>query len=45
MMMSFVFYAYLREREVVHFQRFGETLMDVQNFCATNRHFFMDDDH
>ena len=36
---------YLREREVVHFQRFGETLMHVQDFCATNRHFFMDDDH
>ena len=37
--------SYLREREVVHFQRFGETLMHVQDFCATNRHFFMDDDH
>jgi len=35
--------SYLREREVVHFQRFGETLMEVQNFCATNRHFFMDE--
>ena len=34
---------YLREREVVHFQRFGETLMNLQNFCATKRHFFMDD--
>ena len=37
--------SYLREREVVHFQRFGETLMHVQDFCATNRHFFMDDHH
>ena len=35
--------SYLREREVVHFQRFGETLMHVQDFCATNRHFFMDE--
>ena len=35
--------SYLREREVVHFQRFGETLMHVHDFCATNRHFFMDD--
>ena len=37
--------SYLRQREIVHFQRFGETLMHVQDFCATNRHFFMDDDH
>ena len=37
--------SYLREREVVHFQRFGETLMHVQDFCATNRHFFMHDHH
>ena len=39
------FLSYLREREVVHFQRFGETLMHVQDFCATNRHYFMDDHH
>lgn len=37
--------SYLRQREIVHFQRFGETLMHVQDFCATNRHFFMDDHH
>ena len=25
---------FLREREVVHYQRFGETLMDVQEICT-----------
>ncbi|MCI9351613.1 MAG: manganese catalase family protein [Turicibacter sp.] len=35
---------YLREREIVHFQRFGETLMDVQDHFSTNRYFFMKDE-
>lgn len=35
--------AYLREREVVHFQRFGETLMHVQDHFNHDRYFFMDD--
>ena len=37
--------AYLREREVVHFQRFGETLMHVQDHFNHDRYFFMDDKH
>ena len=36
--------AYLREREIVHFQRFGETLMDVQNHFNSDRYFFMNDE-
>lgn len=36
--------SYLREREIVHFQRFGETLMDVQNHFNSNRYFFMNDE-
>jgi len=28
--------AFLRAREVVHFQRFGEALMDIQNVCVKN---------
>ena len=35
--------SYLREREVVHFQRFGETLMNVQNHFEHDRYFFMND--
>lgn len=30
---------WLREREVVHFQRFGETLMDVQDFMTAKKIF------
>lgn len=37
--------SYLREREVVHYQRFGETLMHVQDHFDHNRYFFMDDQH
>ncbi|MDE5977493.1 MAG: manganese catalase family protein [Turicibacter sp.] len=33
--------SYLREREIVHFQRFGETLMDVQNHYNSDHYFFM----
>lgn len=33
--------SYLREREVVHFQRFGETLMDLQDYAARDHHFVM----
>lgn len=36
--------AYLREREVVHFQRFGETLMDLQTHYSSDRHFIMNDE-
>ena len=36
--------AYLREREIVRFQRFGETLMDVQNHFNSDRYFFMNDE-
>lgn len=36
--------AYLREREIVHFQRFGETLMDVQNHFNSDRYFFMNEE-
>ena len=32
--------SYLREREVVHFQRFGETLMSLQDH-ATRDHYFV----
>ena len=35
--------SYLREREVVHFQRFGEKLMNVQNHFEHDRYFFMND--
>lgn len=35
---------YLREREIVHFQRFGETLMHVQNHFQHDRYYFMNDD-
>ena len=35
---------FLREREIVHFQRFGETLMDVQNHFNSDRYFFMNDE-
>ncbi|AEG58929.1 manganese catalase family protein [Desulforamulus ruminis] len=28
---------WLREREIVHFQRFGETLMEVQDFCKQKK--------
>ena len=31
--------SYLREREVVHFQRFGETLMELQDYAARDHHF------
>ncbi len=34
--------SYLREREVVHFQRFGETLMNLQDYAARDHHFFID---
>lgn len=30
---------WLREREVVHFQRFGETLMHVQDYCREKKIF------
>ena len=30
---------FLREREVVHFQRFGEALMEVQEFQASKKTF------
>lgn len=36
--------AYLREREVVHYQRFGETLMDVQDHFSTDRYYLMKDE-
>ena len=35
---------FLREREVVHFQRFGEALRGVQDKLAEKR-FFMNDNH
>ena len=35
--------SYLREREVVHFQRFGETLLNVHNHFEHDRYFFMND--
>ncbi|MGL4337991.1 MAG: manganese catalase family protein [Turicibacter sp.] len=35
--------AYLREREVVHFQRFGETLVTIQDHFSHERYFFMDE--
>ena len=34
--------AYLREREIVHFQRFGETLVHVQEHLAHDKYFFKD---
>ena len=34
--------AFLREREVVHFQRFGELLVDIQDHYNHERYFFMD---
>jgi spore coat protein JC len=30
---------FLREREIVHFQRFGETLMDVEEYCRQKKVF------
>lgn len=35
--------SYLREREVVHFQRFGETLVTIQDHYNHDRYFFMND--
>ena len=32
---------YLREREVVHFQRFGEALNSVQDKLAEKRNWYM----
>lgn len=34
---------YLREREVVHFQRFGEALRGVQDKLAEKKKFYMND--
>ena len=34
--------SYLREREIVHFQRFGETLVNVQEHLARDKYFFKD---
>ena len=34
--------SYLREREIVHFQRFGETLVHVQEHLAHDKYFFKD---
>jgi len=31
---------FLREREVVHFQRFGECLRGVEEFLAQQRYFY-----
>jgi len=36
--------AFLREREVVHFQRFGELLVDIQDHYNHDRYFFMDEE-
>ena len=33
---------FLREREIVHFQRFGETLVHVQEHLAHDKYFFKD---
>ncbi|MGB9809614.1 MAG: manganese catalase family protein, partial [Caldanaerobacter sp.] len=30
---------FLREREIVHFQRFGETLMDIQEYLQHKKYF------
>ena len=32
--------SYLREREIVHFQRFGETLVHVQEHLQHDKYFF-----
>ncbi len=32
---------FLREREIVHFQRFGEALRRVQDYMASKRQFVM----
>ena len=34
---------YLRQREIVHFQRFGETLRNVQDLLMQKRCFMMND--
>ena len=34
---------YLREREVVHFQRFGETLNSLNDYYTQNHYFFLND--
>ena len=34
---------YLRQREIVHFQRFGETLRNVQELLMQKRCFTMND--
>ena len=35
--------AFLREREIIHFQRFGETLVEVQDYFEHERYFFMNE--
>jgi len=36
--------AFLREREVVHFQRFGETLVHLEEHKHHDRYFFMNEE-
>lgn len=36
--------SYLREREVVHFQRFGETLMSLQDHATRDHYFVMNEE-